>query len=116
LFDKAKGLMALPVTVAEIPQKLKDDPKTSASTYGEIVFQGAYVYNVSLDKGFELKGKLSHYDANEVKDKAGYYWYGESDIQRILYIGENLYTISQAMVKANLINGLSEVKSLKLAQ
>ncbi len=116
LFDKAKGLMALPVTVAEIPQKLKDDPKTSASTYGEIVFQGAYVYNVSLDKGFELKGKLSHYDVNEVKDKAGYYWYGESDIQRILYIGENLYTISQAMVKANLINGLSEVKSLKLAQ
>lgn len=114
LFDKVKGLMAIPVTVAEIPQKLKDDPKTSASTYGEIVFQGAYVYNVSLDKGFELKGKITHYSPTEVKDKAGYYWYGESDIQRILYIGENLYTVSQAIVKANLLSDLSEVKSLIL--
>jgi len=116
LFDKAKGLMALPVTVAEIPQKLKDDPKTPANTYGDVVFQGAYVYNVSLDKGFELKGKITHYDPNEVKDKAGYYWYGDSDISRILYIGENLYTVSQAMIKANLIDGLGELKSVKLAQ
>ncbi|MCX6735438.1 MAG: beta-propeller domain-containing protein [Candidatus Peregrinibacteria bacterium] len=116
LFDKAKGLLALPVTVAEIPQKIKDDPKTPANTYGEIVFQGAYVYNVSLDKGFDLKGKITHYTPTEVKDKSGYYWYGDSDIQRILYIGENLYTVSKAVVKANLLNDLSEVKSLKLAE
>jgi uncharacterized secreted protein with C-terminal beta-propeller domain len=116
LFDKAKGLMAFPVTVYEISQKLKDDPKTPASTYGEAVFQGAYVYNVSLDKGFELKGKITHYTPTEVKDKSGYYWYGTSDIERILYIGENLYTVSQAIVKANLLNGLSDVKSVKLAE
>lgn len=116
LFDKAKGLMAFPVTVYEISQALKDDPKTPASTYGSPVFQGAYVYNVSLDKGFELKGKITHYTPTEIKDKAGYYWYGTSDIDRILYIGENLYTVSQAIVKANLLNDLSEVKSVKLAE
>ncbi len=116
LFDKAKGLMALPVTVAEISKALKDDPKASASTYGEIVFQGAYVYNVSLEKGFELKGKIGHYAPNEVKDKSGYYWSGDSDIQRILYIGEYLYTVSQAIVRANMLNDLSEVKSLELVK
>lgn len=114
LFDKAKGLLALPVTVAEIPKALKDDPKTPPETYGDIVFQGAYVYNLSLDKGFELKGKITHYSPTEVQDKSGYYWYGESDIQRILYIGENLYTVSQAIVKANLLKDLSEVKSVTL--
>lgn len=116
LFDKAKGLMAFPVTVYEISQALKDDPKTPASTYGSPVFQGAYVYNVSLDKGFELKGKITHYTPTEVQDKSGYYWYGASDIERILYIGENLYTVSQAIVKANLLNGLNEVKSVKLVE
>lgn len=116
LFDKAKGLMAFPVTVYEISQALKDDPKTPASTYGDAVFQGAYVYNVSLDKGFELKGKITHYTPTEVQDKAGYYWYGTSDIDRILYIGENLYTVSQAIIKANFLNDLSEVKSVKLVE
>lgn len=116
LFDKAKGLMAFPVTVYEISKALKDDPKTPASTYGDAVFQGAYVYNVSLDKGFELKGKITHYTPTEVQDKSGYYWYGTSDIDRILYIGENLYTVSQAIIKANLLNDLSEVKSVKLAE
>ena len=116
LFDKAKGLLALPVTVAQIPATLKNDPKTPANTYGEIVFQGAYVYNVSLDKGFELKGTVTHYSPDEVKSKSGYYWYGDSDIQRVLYIGDYLYTVSQAIVKANNLSDLTDVNNVKLAQ
>ncbi len=116
LFDKNKGLMVLPVTVAEVSQAQKDDPQVSKSTYGSPIFQGAYVYNVSLDKGFELRGKISHYTENEVKDKAGYYWSGNSDIQRALYIGEYLYTVSQSMVRANNLSDLLETGSVKLGE
>lgn len=114
LFDKDKGLMAFPVTVAEISEAKKNDPNTAGNEYGDFVYQGAYVYSVSLDKGFEFKGRLTHYDENEIKDKAGYYWYGDKDIQRVLYLGDYLYTVSQAMLKANNIEDLIEVKSLKL--
>jgi len=114
LFDKTKGLMAFPITVAEIPEEVKNDPDTPDYTTGDYIFQGAYVYSVSIDDGFELKGTLTHYDTDELADKAGYYWYGDSDIQRVLYIGEYLYTVSQSMVMANKMDDLSEVKSVEL--
>lgn len=116
LFDKNKGLMAFPVTVAEIPEAKKNDPNKAGNEYGDYVYQGTYVYSVSLDKGFEFKGRITHYDENEIKDKSGYYWYGDKDISRALYLGDYLYTVSQAMLKANNIEDLMEVKSLKLEE
>ena len=113
LFDKATGLLSFPVTVAEIKDKTAAyDP----STYGDIVFQGAYVYNLSLTDGFKLWGTISHYDANEVANQSGYYWYGEKDIQRVLYIGDYLYTVSRGMVKANRkVSGVEEINKIDLA-
>ena len=81
----------------------------------DFTFQGAYVYKLTLEDGFELMGRVTHYDETEVADKAGYYWYGSKDVQRILYIGDYLYTVSQGMVKANsLSDELGEVNSVEL--
>ncbi|MCD6109158.1 beta-propeller domain-containing protein [bacterium] len=115
LFDKDKDLFAFPVTVAKISDEVKSDPTASDSEYGDIVFQGAYVYGVDLAKGFNLKAKITHYDDNEVAEKSGYYWYGNKDIDRILYIGKFLYTVSNGMIMANdMANDFAEVNKEEL--
>lgn len=112
LFDKEKGLMAFPVTLAEIPDEVKNDPETSADTYGDYIYQGAYVYDVSVENGFEFKGKITHYNEDEIAEKAGYYWWGDEDVSRILYIGDFLYTVSQAKVRANNLEDLEYVNEV----
>lgn len=100
LFSKEKGLMAFPVRVMEVNEKNKfsDDgfPK-----YGQFTFQGAYVYNVDLVNGFTLKGKITHLSKDDYL-KAGNSWYDSNkNIYRLLYIKDNLYTLSNSMIKAN---------------
>ena len=46
--------------------------------HGEYVFQGAYVYNVNLEDGFELRGRVTHYDDDEAFKKSGFYFSGNS--------------------------------------
>ena len=72
------------------------------------VFEGAYVYNVDLKTGFVLKGKITHSTMGDaLARKISYYGEYENMIQRIIYIGENLYTISLSKIKASLMSDLS---------
>ena len=96
LFDKEKGLLVLPITLAEVK-----GPRTSPYQQGEYVFQGAYVYKVDLTSGFTLRGKVTQYDSNEVFEKSGYYFYGDRSISRSLYIGNVLYTLSSTRLQSN---------------
>lgn len=84
---------------------------------GKTVFQGAYVYSVDAAKGFQLKGKVSHYTPAELEGaRTSDYWNADytKAIQRILYIGENLYTVSQAMIKASNLTTLADKKIIQL--
>ncbi len=87
-------------------------------SYPETVFTGAYVYGLDLDKGFELKGRITHLNSEEVEDLFRYgYGNWEKNIQRILYIGDTLYTVSQGAVKANdLKDSLREINMIELAE
>lgn len=80
--------------------------------YGNIqtVFQGAYVYNINLEDGFELRGKITHYDDPDIFLKSGSYFYGDPglNIQRIVYIGEYLYSVSQDLIKASNMDNVEE--------
>ena len=101
LFDEEKGMMAFPVTVAELAESYKDDGAESANVYGDYVYQGAYVYDVSVEDGFELRGTITHYSEEEIDEMSdNYWWSGNKDVDRILYIGDYFYTISEAMLKA----------------
>jgi len=55
LFDRAKNLLVIPVNLAVVNRTLTEP---GPSAYGEFVWQGAYVFNVTLDGGFQLKGIL----------------------------------------------------------
>ena len=70
-------------------------PKSEYERF-ETTFNGALILNINKDKGFTERGKIT---SSDTPDKYGYTpW--EQQIKRILYIGENLYTVSSAKIKA----------------
>ncbi len=104
LFDASKNLLAFPVTVTEVEEG------APVNTYGDAVFQGAHIFDLSLENGFSLDGTITHYDTY---DGYGYY-YNEKDIDRIIYIGDTFYTISGAWLKANDMDSLAEEGFIEL--
>lgn len=116
LFSKERNLMAFPVTVYEVDKAHKGISQNQVPQYGEFAFQGAYVYNIDLTEGFKLKGKITHITDEEYM-KAGAYWYDSSkNVERILYINDDLYTISKGMIKANDINSLNLKGQLEIPE
>ncbi|MFA6523363.1 MAG: beta-propeller domain-containing protein [Candidatus Peribacteraceae bacterium] len=110
LFEKDRKLLSFPVTVYELTaeQKAGSDP----GAYGSPVFQGAYVYDLTLNGGFKLRGTLTHY-GEDTFAKVGSYWYDSGkDVQRVVRIGESLYTISAQEVTGNALSTLSEQGSV----
>lgn len=117
LFDQEKELLVIPVSLYEIPQTIKDQyPDSTGNIYGEFTFQGAYVYRLTLESGFEYKGRITHQPSEEMQTNSEYWYWGSSntDITRTPYIGDVLYTISSSMVKMNGLPALEELASLKL--
>ena len=112
LFSKEKGLLAIPVLLAKI-DPLKYPNGVPASTYGDYVFQGEYVFDVSLERGFVLRGTVSHASSSELA-KSGYYWYSSASVKRALYMDNTLYTVSDMYVKANDLGTLAPISSLQI--
>lgn len=111
LFDETKNLLVIPVWLAEINEAKYPYGEIPPRACGEIVWQGAYVFDISIDGGLQLKGKITHYDdPNQVE---GYY-YGANSVQRSLYIDNVLYTISEAKIKMNSLEDLSKINELLL--
>jgi len=78
-------------------------------------FSGAMVYTLNLRDGFKLRGKITHYDDADILKMGDYWPYNyDKNIQRIIYIGDYLYTISQSMVKANDLNTVKDVNSVNI--
>lgn len=114
LFSREKNLLALPVTVMEIGQKNAKQNNANIPEYGKFSFQGAYVYHIDLQQGLQFKGRITHLDQDDYL-KAGNYWDNpDKSINRILYIGDALYTLSPAMIKANQMDSLQEKQVLRL--
>ncbi len=114
LFAKDKNLLAFPVTVNQVDPSTVNQAPGSSPAYGSFAFQGAYVYNISLTGGLKYKGRITHLSQEDYL-KAGDYWSEpDSSIQRILYIGNNLYTVSAKTIQAHQIDDLKLVGELKL--
>jgi inhibitor of cysteine peptidase len=106
LFDKEKGILVIPMTVAELK------PGQPKNMEGEYTFQGAYVYNINLEDGFKLRGRVTQYDDNETFAKAGYYFRGDYSIKRNLYIDNVLYTLSDSRLQLNDLDSMERLKAL----
>ena len=178
LFDKKKNLLVLPVNLAKI-NSAGYGGKIGPSSYGETVWQGAYVFDIKQDN-IKIKGQITHFDdmkkygpaseepiGAERKDSGGNIWikvkenswkmkgsemketetivkpdyypapndYSWNDeiidsqpggihynpfydykyqVQRSLYIGDVLYTISPAKIKANDLNNIEEISKVEM--
>ncbi|MEM4554872.1 MAG: beta-propeller domain-containing protein [Candidatus Anstonellaceae archaeon] len=112
LFDKERDLLVIPVLVAEIDEE-RYGGEVPLHAYGDYVFQGAYVFEVSPTKGFVLLGRISHASQEELL-KSGSYFISDAEVKRSLYMDEYLYTVSDRMIKANRLPTLEEVAAVQL--
>ena len=100
LFSKEKNIMAFPITVSE-----------EASNYrSNLKFQGAMIYNIDLEKGFILKGTIAHM---QIED--GYRDYDDTkEVERIIYINNNLFTLSKSLIKSISLDTMDEIGNLEI--
>lgn len=84
LFSKEKNLLAFPVVLYEINRSKykicsEEEKKElgynayqyclSTNTYGELTFQGFYVFDIN-NKGIELRGRVTHFEEKNLPKKA----------------------------------------------
>ncbi len=66
------------------------------------IWYGAYVFGITPETGFVLKGTVEHGTGG------GYAWYGSpNEVKRSLYIGDTLYTLSQKQILANSLSKIN---------
>jgi inhibitor of cysteine peptidase len=113
LFDRSRNLMVMPIMLAEVD--LSDYPEGVPSwAYGEPVWQGAYVFDISVDDGLQIRGRITHIDDLSELEEGYYYYYSPFSVERSLYIGDVLYTISQAKIKMNSLENLDYINEVEL--
>jgi inhibitor of cysteine peptidase len=95
LFDKELGLMVFPVSMSI--------PTGRDWSY----WQGAFVFNVTVEDGFILRGTITQQD-----DLTSSNW--QKTIKRSLYIEDVLYTISEKMVKMSSLDTLETLGTTEL--
>jgi len=105
LFSKEKDLLVIPVREVE-----KVTLEGKYSPYTQKIWQGAYVFGVSPEKGFTLRGKVTHSD----EDTSGYYWGSRDAVKRSLYIGNTLYTLSDSELIATNLADMSRLREVPL--
>ena len=99
LFDYDKDLLIMPISTDNI--------------------ESAYVFNITLN-GIQLKGIISHRELESESDTKepleSSYWKRDYQysIKRSLYIGDVIYTLSDAMIQMNDMNSLDEINSILL--
>jgi uncharacterized secreted protein with C-terminal beta-propeller domain len=111
LFDKEKQLLVIPVLVAKIDAS-KYPSGVPTNAYGDYVWQGAYVYNITL-QGLELRGNITHIE-NGIGLQSNYYYYSPFSVKRALYVDSVLYTISDRKIMMNSLESLENLGEILL--
>ena len=101
LFSKEKNIIAFPISIRE----------EEGEYNSKLTFQGAIVYGLDLNEGFTLKGTIAHMQIED--DEYTDYNYTK-EVERIIYIRDSLYTLSEGLVKSTNIETMQEQSSLEL--
>lgn len=118
LFSKEKELLAIPVNNYAEDFEITNSSDSYSSIvnsytiYGkQYLSEGYLVYNINLKDGITLKGKVVHEGTS-----SRYSSYNNTKLLRGAYIGNNLYTISEDMIKVNSLDNLKQLSELKLRE
>ncbi len=117
LFSKEKGILAIPVNSYPSDFEVEsssDDISKLVSQYTNYnknyTAEGYAVYNINLTDGFNLKGIINH----EIIKTSGYRYGYSGKLLRGLWIEDNLYTVSEKMIKVNKLGDLSQISELEI--
>ncbi|WFN35079.1 beta-propeller domain-containing protein [Methanogenium sp. S4BF] len=101
LFDASRNILVLPVhEIVKVP--VTGSPYDAYSTR---YWQGAYVYSLTPETGFVLKGTVTH----NADPQSGYYWGAPDSVLRSLYMDDVLYTVSRTKL---VISGLEHPETV----
>jgi uncharacterized secreted protein with C-terminal beta-propeller domain len=121
LFDLSKQLLVIPVQVTtygviggggNTTPPTTTVPSDRATTIAQVGYwQGAYVFKLTIAGGFELRDGITHQST-----ATSLYYYGDYNlnVNRALYIGNTLYTVSNAKVKLNSLTNLAPIAEVNL--
>ncbi len=97
-----KDLLALPMTICE--------EKYGSSSYGStMTFSGLLVYDVTTDKGFSEKGRISHMDNGFAEYQYGCYnWWTDSNtvVKRSIVMDNYIYSVALDKIKIQNLDNL----------
>jgi len=111
-FDSLRNITVIPVDLAKVSGG-QTSPPGSPPPYGQMVWQGAYVFGVSTS-GFNLLGTVTQYP----QGSGGQSYFGGSgghDIYRSVIIGNALYTISEDEVMASDLTSFATLATVPLS-
>lgn len=118
LFDLSRQLLVIPVQVTTYgvvsggtaPPTSPSDRATTIAQVG--YWQGAYVFTLAVTEGFQLQGGITH--QSSASNSTYYYGDYNLNVNRALYIGNTLYTVSNAKMKLNSLTDLSPIAEVNL--
>ena len=123
LFSKEKEILAIPVNkypsdfeiTTNDSSDISEIEKSYTNKSENYTAEGYFVYNINLEDGFKLKGIIEHEKENK-SSKNGYSYgsYYNGRLLRGLWIENNLFTISEDMIKVNNLDDLSLISELKV--
>lgn len=120
LFSADKGIIAIPVN--SYPNDFEVEPISSSSISSMVdsytsynknyISEGYFVYDINLTDGFKLKGVINH----EKTPTSKYYYndYYTRKLLRGIWIEDNLYTVSEDMIKVNKLDDLTPISEVKI--
>jgi hypothetical protein len=139
LFNPQKQLLVIPVSITNFDEQTPIEPNSSqvpvptnatSETPPVIVsppiiilnteyWQGAYVFNLNLTSGFTLRGTVTNLNSTYL-DNQGFvnesstYDFQNDIITRSLYIGNTLYTVSNAEVVLTNLTDMTQIAQVNL--
>jgi inhibitor of cysteine peptidase len=102
LHEPSRDLYGFPISVY--------DEKEGSQHELDFDYQGALLYEITPEKGIVLKSKLTEEGS---KDKE-YYEQWEDQIQRLLYIDDQLYTVSNHTITSYSLDDFKKTDSIKV--
>lgn len=103
--DNPKALVFYNDLVA-LPVDLYEGAPTTQWDYGYHTFSGLYVYRMSVDKPFELVGRIATVEWSDP-----YRWFGYDSWTRGVFIGDNVYAISNLSAQSAAIADMTKILS-----
>src|SRR3989344_5121219 len=104
LFDREKNILVIPVR--EVKGRYFD---SKYGYYRNNVWQGAYAFTLTPERGFELRGTVAHSE-----DAEDYYYGSPNAVRRSLFMDDVLYTISSRSIKMSDLGTIESINEVKL--